>query len=169
IPKKPDDSGSRPPRTKVETLIRSTSRQLNDHGGSVGLEVLRVNVAIVLFDGAVTDAQAQTRSLTHGLRSIEGIECATHVGESSSRIAEPHDHFLAYQVPLHPDSFLLSFLEGIRGVAEQVHEQALELTFIEWHARQILGKIHFHVDSTTLQLMLAQHQGFPGHSGNVHQ
>src|SRR5208337_3710887 len=163
------DSGSRPPPTRVETPIRSRSRQLNDHGGSVGLEVLRINVAIVFFDGAVTDAQAQTRSLTHGLRSVERIERATHVGESSSRIAEPHDNFLAYQVPFHPDTFLLSFLEGIRGVAVQAHEHALELAFIQWHRRQILRKTHFHVDSTALQLMLAQHQRLSCHCGNVHQ
>ncbi len=57
-PSNPKSAGPGHSEREQNTHRTSTGRQFNGQGGSVGREVLRVDVAIVLFDRAVTDAQA---------------------------------------------------------------------------------------------------------------
>src|SRR6266571_3942528 len=45
-------------------------RKLHGHGGAVRVQVLRVDVDVMLSDGAVSHAQAQSRALTNGLGGV---------------------------------------------------------------------------------------------------
>src|SRR5882762_1153967 len=71
---------------------RLSDRKLDGHRGAVGLQVFHVDIAIVFPHCAVTNAQAQLRSLPNRPRTVERIERTAKVVESRPRIGEPHDN-----------------------------------------------------------------------------
>src|SRR5215469_1811907 len=86
--------------------------EFDGDGGTVGLEVLRIDVAVVLFDRAVAHAQAQPRALAYGLGGVKGIEDAVQIAESGARVAEAHDHSPGFQVSFDNDFLFRSLLDG---------------------------------------------------------
>src|SRR5260370_4523874 len=102
--------------------------KLDGYRGAVGLQVFHIDTAVVFAHRAVTNAQAQPRSLPNRPRTVERIERAAKVVEPRPRIGEPHDNFFAFLVPLHQDFLFLRLFQGLNRCAEYIPEPLFHLS-----------------------------------------
>src|SRR5260370_29108017 len=102
--------------------------KLDGYRGAVGLQVFHIDTAVVFAHRAVTNAQAQPRSLPNRPRTVERIERAAKVVEPRPRIGEPHDNFFAFLVPLHQDFLFFRFFQGLNRCAEYIPEPLFHLS-----------------------------------------
>ena len=119
--------------------------------------VVAGNLAPMLFDDAVTDAEAESGTLSNFLGGKERVEYLVRMSDALAIIRECdfHEIFPADGRDLDagrtPD-----FMDGIVGVIENIQEYLLQLVGIADDLRQRLIQMLNNVDAMTVEIVRAQ-------------
>src|SRR5580698_7826078 len=95
------------------------------------LNVLNPDLAIMLLDDAIADAQAQARTFAHWFCGIERIQSAIQIGKSRPRVFDLENSPIATREGADGDLSELGLrLYGVDGVVHQVQKNLFELVLV---------------------------------------
>src|SRR5262249_49245158 len=120
------------------------------------MQIVGADVAGMLLDYPVADAEAKTSSLSRAFGSKERIENAIQVGKSRAIVAESHNHLVALECGFNRDLLLLQIADRVQGVVEDVQEHLLEHVLLDHYAGKISGNLCSELNSLTAEFVGAQ-------------
>ena len=111
---------------RLERSIGSTrNRQFNHYACSTRVQIARANLAAVLLDDPVRDAQTESRPLSGAFRREERIENAVEIGETGAIIVEAQLNPVADLYRLHGHTAARNALQSIERIVQNVQKNLL--------------------------------------------
>src|SRR5712691_8774874 len=133
-------------------------------GGTGTVVSLRPQTSMMSLDDGATDGEPDTHPV--GFRCVEGVKQLLHALGVDAHAGIPHAHahtiaVLAFGSDQQLPRAIVHVSHRVGGVAEQVHDDLLELDPIAGDGREILGELRLKNDAVSLQVTQRQRYDLP--------
>ena len=118
--------------------------------------VLCPETTVMSLDNCAADGQPDTHPAT--LRGVKGIEDSVHVLTAEANPGIPYGQahvavVLAFGLDQQMPRALLNVGHCVRGIAEQIQDDLLELNTIPGHQRHVSGELRLHDHAISLKIV----------------
>ena len=135
----------------------AVQRKVNAESRADAIFGSNFDLPAVLFDDAITDAEAQPSSLPDRLCRIERIENAMRILDTRAVVGELNTNAIAHLESANPNfSGTITFGYRVDGVVENIQKNLLELVEIGADFRQLGVELAVHLNAMDFQIVLAK-------------